>query len=559
NIKEEGFNFSPRFECEFFPKYKKNADGKEVLEENCKLDIKRKYDYVNIFPDNINVTAIVGENGSGKSSILELILHNTCDLASSDEFKYFCIYIDTNGISYVKNYLGADVLHEITELKEYPVYLHYDNSRSKIKFHNRIRSLCPRISLFPEKEELFKNELQNEELKNILLLMKENFSNKKLYKYFYPNQIVINFGNSIEVEKKDINKRNEQNTYSYYIKKFIYESYKDFEHKFNLKQNFEIPLMEEGFSNFKTVFEKLDTIKITQISTYQQLIKFKKLIEKREEFIKLLQLKNDEIINHVTYMHSNFYDGELKKTWEANNKFFIEKECLTDYSIELLLDLPDCFELNIYDTNTNISYNDLSNGEKSLLNIRLYFERVILKEPEKNYIILIDEAETDLHPQWQKTIIQYLLKCFKEYKIHFIFSSHSPFILSDLPKENVIFLKKDEDGNCKNVTKETNIETFGANIHTLLSHGFFMSGGLMGEFAKEKIDLAITYLNKKKPSTEEIDYCENIIPIIGEPIIKRQLQRMLDSKRLSKIDKIDALEDELELIKHRIESIRKNQ
>ena len=41
-----------------------------------------------------------------------------------------------------------------------------------------------------------------------------------------------------------------------------------------------------------------------------------------------------------------------------------------------------------------------------------------------------------------------------------------------------------------------NIETFGANIHTLLSHGFFMKDGLMGEFAKDKIDTAIKYLNQ---------------------------------------------------------------
>ena len=40
--------------------------------------------------------------------------------------------------------------------------------------------------------------------------------------------------------------------------------------------------------------------------------------------------------------------------------------------------------------------------------------------------------------------------------------------------------------------------TFGANIHTLLSHGFFMKDGLMGEFAKSKIDDVINYLNNKE-------------------------------------------------------------
>ena len=103
-------------------------------------------------------------------------------------------------------------------------------------------------------------------------------------------------------------------------------------------------------------------------------------------------------------------------------------------------------------------------------------------------------------------------------KYHLIFATHSPFIISDLPKENIIFLEKGkqvypfEDGK----------QTFGANIHTLLSHGFFMKDGLMGEFAKDKIKSIINYheeikeLNEaissswKKPLIERI-----IIPIVS--------------------------------------------
>ena len=64
NIKNQGFNFSPRFECE--------SDG-----EN--LTITEKEHIENFFGKNINITAIVGENGSGKSSVLEalsLLQHN---------------------------------------------------------------------------------------------------------------------------------------------------------------------------------------------------------------------------------------------------------------------------------------------------------------------------------------------------------------------------------------------------------------------------------------------------------------------------------------------------
>lgn len=97
--------------------------------------------------------------------------------------------------------------------------------------------------------------------------------------------------------------------------------------------------------------------------------------------------------------------------------------------------------------------------------------------------------------------------------IHFIFVTHSPFLLSDLPKKNIIFLdkvdentkdkypsiniEKLEKGNCLNVSKFININPFGANIHTLLSHGFFMKDGLMGEFAKNKISKILKFLSEE--------------------------------------------------------------
>ncbi|MDQ7061038.1 MAG: hypothetical protein Q9M43_07785 [Sulfurimonas sp.] len=63
NINNQGFDFSPRFECDY-----KDA----ILDIKDKERTKEPY-LKNFFCKNINVTAIVGENGSGKSSIIKLI------------------------------------------------------------------------------------------------------------------------------------------------------------------------------------------------------------------------------------------------------------------------------------------------------------------------------------------------------------------------------------------------------------------------------------------------------------------------------------------------------
>ena len=60
NIINKGFHFSSQFKCEY----------KDKL-----LHIEENSEYIkNFFGDNIEISAIVGANGSGKSSILESIL-----------------------------------------------------------------------------------------------------------------------------------------------------------------------------------------------------------------------------------------------------------------------------------------------------------------------------------------------------------------------------------------------------------------------------------------------------------------------------------------------------
>jgi hypothetical protein len=164
-------------------------------------------------------------------------------------------------------------------------------------------------------------------------------------------------------------------------------------------------------------------------------------------------------------------------------------------------------------------------------------------------VMFFDEIELSFHPDWQKRLLGNLLYLYRkvsdsrdnDLNIHMLFSSHSPFLLSDIPKQNIIFLDTNEEGKCKVLKHDEVMEkqqTFGANIHTLLSNSFFMSDGLMGEFAKGKIENVIEFLRHDEPiqDSEDVDQhdsnltiekVESIISVIGEPLLQVRLKKML--------------------------------
>jgi hypothetical protein len=176
----------------------------------------------------------------------------------------------------------------------------------------------------------------------------------------------------------------------------------------------------------------------------------------------------------------------------------------------------------------------MSSGEKAFFDLysRIYFAyHKIIEENDKVKIIylLIDEGDLGFHPQWQKGFIKNLLE-FLNYlspgiKVQVILTTHSPVLVSDLPSANAIFFKKEGNKVTVRATLEEHKETFGANIHTLYTDSFFVSGGLVGDFAKGKLDEVIDLLNKKE-NKQQKEYERRLIKLVDEPIIKRKLEKM---------------------------------
>ena len=114
-----------------------------------------------------------------------------------------------------------------------------------------------------------------------------------------------------------------------------------------------------------------------------------------------------------------------------------------------------------------------------------FYEDDVIEEDDFA-ILFIDEGDLYYHPEWQRKYICDLCRIIEEksvnYKIQIIIATNSPFILSDVYEGNIIFLHDEEDSQ-----KSRNVkQTFGQNIHTLLNKDFFMDYTI-GEFARDKI------------------------------------------------------------------------
>lgn len=89
--------------------------------------------------------------------------------------------------------------------------------------------------------------------------------------------------------------------------------------------------------------------------------------------------------------------------------------------------------------------------------------------------------------------------------------------------------------------------TFAANIHTLLADSFFVKGGLIGDFSKNKINEVIQQISKGKDlSYEEHSYIKKFIKQIGEPLIKNKLLQMYSQNNsLDYLERLERVEKKL--------------
>ncbi len=66
--------------------------------------------------------------------------------------------------------------------------------------------------------------------------------------------------------------------------------------------------------------------------------------------------------------------------------------------------------------------------------------------PQKYGLLLVDEIETSLHPRAQRRLIRDLADLCRERELQIILSTHSPYILSEIPPEGRVYITEREGG-----------------------------------------------------------------------------------------------------------------
>lgn len=154
------------------------------------------------------------------------------------------------------------------------------------------------------------------------------------------------------------------------------------------------------------------------------------------------QTKNETIWQELQKINASAKDRQLTAVRSAIETF------MPDFS-NLKVRRRPRLHMSIDKKGETLNVSQLSQGEKSLMALvgdiarRLAMMNPALENPlHGNGIVLIDEVDMHLHPQWARTIIERLTSTFPN--CQFVLTTHSPLVISDCKDVLVYALENGE-------------------------------------------------------------------------------------------------------------------
>lgn len=236
-------------------------------------------------------------------------------------------------------------------------------------------------------------------------------------------------------------------------------------------------LLNKNYSE-KFLIYKIDILKniVNDLRDWSERLKyFEEKSSRDTPFINRDDLKN---------LISNFKNSE-KYGYFYNNSYKIEvssaslenKDINFNFIELLMVEFSDLF---------SVQFENLSDGEIVYFNTfsSIFMEIRKASKDGRDCVLVLDEPDLNLHPEWCRRFIDDCITLVNNYSavnVQFIIATHSPYMISDIPKENVFSLE--EKG--KMIVIKRAEKTFAANIIDILSDTFFLDYSI-GEFARKK-------------------------------------------------------------------------
>lgn len=182
NLKNILLNLNPKYVCTY--KYVKDAN---II----KLSIENNNDYYNIFAENINLITIVGANGCGKTSIIEVFKKILSNNSVLNDCKYCLIMKNENEFIHIKS-------HNIKISSNVPI------REQIVKTINGYPSgdLCNALSFMPFKLDDFNSDTNFYNSYDEELRIQDQINNYFYYDRFPESTVAFTIGRTINLLKK---------------------------------------------------------------------------------------------------------------------------------------------------------------------------------------------------------------------------------------------------------------------------------------------------------------------------------------------------------------------
>ena len=499
-FKNQIFNFSDEYKVSF------------DFETN-ELKIDKNPDYIeNFYGESIyNISPIVGINGVGKSTILNLIgYYYRAEDQNKDINQFFYVYLDTNRKFYLrdKNYNLSSVTIEGVAADKLDIsgYSGTPKNDNLIYIMNEDRrpsgSYGGSSSLDVHLAESSRWYILNGIFEAYEVLYSQSLVSSS-YKFSFG---VSNYS----IPEKYLNDWEEREFFSCLVLKIIVTICKDFKLCLNDEE------IERYFIDGKylPLFDKIK----------------KEIEEGKKDFI-------DSLVNFLNYLEQFIHKYKIKEYSDGTKSRIVEigyGEKNFDNRIEfekLYLDYEK-LEKNACLSAIDEFYYNMSTGEINILKVMSYVKWLQMNPSQGPCQLVVDELEAGMHLEWSRTLINFLVNYINEINriggmnFQFIFTTHSPYMLSDIKPGNVIMIEKNQATGYSEGKVLQN--TFAKNIQEIMKENLI--DNIYGDFALTKINSMIERLNGEEEQEGNEEELLKEIHLISEPILRNKLLEMYDKK-----------------------------